>query len=299
MPSAYATSFRINPKTMQTVHSVTELRQLLGAQRQAGKRIAFVPTMGNLHGGHASLLEAAKAQGDYLVASVYVNPLQFGLNEDYEQYPRTLEDDQRVLEQAQVDLLFAPTDEEMYPNGMETSTKVRVEGLTDILCGAHRPGHFEGIATVVSMLFNLVQPDVAVFGRKDYQQYIMLRRMVTELRFPVEIVGAPTVREDSGLAQSSRNRYLTQEERTLAPQLYATLKSAADKLRSDGAQVGEVERWGFDALEAAGFEPDYFEVRCTDLSVPRSEDEGLVILSAAWLGKARLIDNIELASLSD
>lgn len=278
---------------MRTVEPIAELRTIINGWKRAGDRIAFVPTMGNLHSGHMSLIERGKALGDRLVASIYVNPLQFGLNEDYEQYPRTLEVDQRLLTEAGVDLLFTPTTKGMYPLGEERVTKVDVPELSTILCGEFRPGHFVGVATVVSKLLNLVQPDVAVFGEKDYQQLTIIRRVVADLCFPVEIVGAPTGREPDGLAMSSRNRYLTAEERKIAPKIFATLKRAAEAIINDTSDFTAIERDGAEALRAAGFDPDYFSIRlANDLSPASREDSDLVILTAARLGNARLIDNV-------
>jgi len=277
---------------VQTVHHIAAVRQQVNAWRQAGQRIALAPTMGNLHRGHISLVEQARALAPRTVASIFVNPLQFGANEDFHSYPRTLAEDSRQLEQAGLDLLFAPNAAEIYPHGLDDNTRLEVPGLSSILCGASRPVHFPGVATVVSKLFNIVQPDVAIFGEKDWQQLIVIRRLTRDLNFPIEIVGAPTVREADGLAMSSRNRYLSPAERTIAPALYRTLTAAAERLRAGERDYAEIQTNGWDALAAAGFKPDYIQIRrAWDLVDPGSDDNELIILAAAWLGRARLIDN--------
>ncbi len=280
---------------MQTVHTIERLRRMIADWRRAGLRTAFVPTMGNLHEGHLRLVDVARQHADRVVASVFVNPTQFGPNEDYARYPRTLEADRAGLEGRGCDLLFAPPVEEMYPDGGDSLTWVEVERLTDRLCGASRPGHFRGVTTVVSKLFNIVQPDVAVFGEKDFQQLVVIRQMVRDLFMPIEVVGVPTVREEDGLAMSSRNGYLSAEERAIAPGLQRCLQQAAASLRS-GRPVIEVEQAGMAALRSAGFDPEYFSVvRQADLEPPTAGDRELVILAAARLGKTRLIDNLPLA----
>lgn len=280
---------------MIIVETVAGLRREIAALRTQQKRIAFVPTMGNLHAGHLRLVEEARRLAHAVVVSIYVNPLQFGAGEDFAAYPRTPQEDEAALEAKAVDLLFMPGDREMYPRGLEAMTRVEVPGLSDILCGAYRPGHFRGVTTVVNRLFNLVQPDVAVFGKKDYQQWLIIRRMVDDLGMPVEIVGVETVREPDGLAMSSRNHYLSGTERRIAPRLYATLGTARDRLVA-GAAVAEVEALAAAELVAAGFRPDYVSVRrAEDLAEPGPADRRLVLLAAAWLGRARLIDNLELA----
>ncbi len=264
--------------------------------RSAGKRIAFVPTMGNLHAGHRYLMETARRHADAVVASIYVNPLQFGPQEDFSAYPRTYGADRAVLEAAGVELLFYPDDAVMYPRGREASTRVEVPGVSDILCGASRPGHFSGVATVVHRLFRLVAPDAALFGKKDYQQLLVVRLMAADFGLPVEIIGADTVREPDGLAMSSRNSYLTPAERRVAPRLYATLQAAAGQI-GDGAPAadfGRIETDAASALVAAGLRPDYVSIRRQqDLAPPGPGDRQLVVLAAAWLGRARLIDNLE------
>jgi pantoate--beta-alanine ligase len=260
----------------------------------AGESVAFVPTMGNLHAGHASLIGAAHLHGRRVVASVFVNPLQFGPNEDYAAYPRTPDEDAALLEAQGVDVLFLPTVDEMYPQGVAGSTIVDVPDLSGILCGAVRPGHFQGVATVVVKLLNLVQPDVGIFGEKDYQQLTIIRRSIEDLCLPVRIVGAPTVRADDGLALSSRNRYLSPQERAIAPQVYHALDRARRRLESGDTDVADVEREGLAALVTAGFRPDYFEVRMAGtLAKPHGQNVDVVVLTAARLGRARLIDNVQ------
>jgi pantoate--beta-alanine ligase len=277
---------------MQTVHRIAELRALLAGRRQAGERIALVPTMGNLHRGHLQLVEVAKTLADCSVASIFVNPMQFGPKEDFNSYPRTLEEDSRQLTAVGLDLLFAPPVAEVYPQGLDNITRVEVPELSHILCGASRPVHFAGVATVVSKLFNMVQPDVALFGEKDWQQLLVIRRLTADLNFPVEVVGVPTVREADGLAMSSRNGYLSAAERAVAPALYATLQAAAARLQTGEWDYAAIQRDACATLEQAGFRPDYFEIRrADDLAPPAGQDTGLRILAAAWLGKARLIDN--------
>jgi pantoate--beta-alanine ligase len=274
--------------------SVDALRGRIAEWRGRGSRIAFVPTMGNLHEGHMSLIGKAREACDRIVASIFVNPLQFGPDEDYQVYPRTLDADADMLERAGVHLLFAPSVAEMYPRGEDAATRVVVPQLSDILCGAHRPGHFGGMATVVCKLLNMVGADVAVFGEKDYQQLMIVRRMVEDLRIPTRIVSAPTFRETDGLAMSSRNRYLTPEERRTASVLHRALRTAADALRSGRRDYGHIGAEGQRALLAAGFRPNYFEVRrAHDLRPPEPDANELVVLAAAWLGKARLIDNVQ------
>ena len=279
---------------MKIVTRIAELRAIVHGWRMAGESIAFVPTMGNLHAGHASLIGAAHLHGRRVVASVFVNPLQFGPNEDFNAYPRTPEDDAALLTGQGVDVLFLPTVAEMYPLGSAGSTIVDVPELSGILCGAFRPGHFQGVATVVVKLLNLVQPDVGIFGEKDYQQLTIIRRSVEDLCLPVKIVGAPTVRTEDGLALSSRNRYLSEQERAIAPTVYRTLDHARRRLEGGDADIAGIERQGVETLRAAGFRPDYFEVRMANtLERPRGQDIDVVVLTAARLGRARLIDNLQ------
>jgi pantoate--beta-alanine ligase len=283
---------------MIVAQSVTELKREVACLRAAGRRIAFVPTLGNLHAGHRHLMEQARQHADAVVASIYVNPLQFGPQDDFSAYPRTPEQDRRLLEIAGVDLLFLPDDAAIYPRGREASTRVEVPEVSDILCGSARPGHFRGVATVVNRLFHLVTPDVALFGKKDYQQLLIIRLMTADLGLPIEIVGVDTVRDADGLAMSSRNSYLTLEERCSAPRLYATLQALAGRIKSQGVPQGGFashEAQAAEQLALAGFRPDYVSVRRQqDLAIPGSGDRQLVILAAAWLGRARLIDNLEL-----
>jgi len=279
---------------MQTITRIADMRALVRDWRFAREGIAFVPTMGNLHAGHASLIGAAHLHGRRVVASVFVNPLQFGPNEDYAAYPRTPDEDAALLESQGVDVLFLPTVDEMYPQGVAGSTIVDVPELSGILCGAVRPGHFQGVATVVVKLLNLVQPDVGIFGEKDYQQLTIIRRSIEDLCLPVRIVGAPTVRADDGLALSSRNRYLNPQERAIAPQVYRSLDRARRRLESGDTDVADIEREGLAALVAAGFRPDYFEVRMAGtLAKPHGQNVDVVVLTAARLGRARLIDNVQ------
>lgn len=277
---------------MQTVQTLNDLRAQVAAWRRAGERIALVPTMGNLHQGHIRLVERARERAARTVASIFVNPLQFGPSEDFAAYPRTLDEDRRRLEAASLDLLFAPPVAGMYPRHLDEMTQVTVPELSQILCGASRPTHFRGVTTVVAKLFNMVQPDVAIFGEKDWQQLVIIRRMVVDLDFPIEIVGVPTVREADGLALSSRNAYLLPQERALAPTLYATLQATAERLLAGERDYAALETEAKTRLAAAGFRPDYLEIRRShDLQLPASGDAELRIFAAAWLGRARLIDN--------
>jgi pantoate--beta-alanine ligase len=269
------------------------LRAQLDAWRREGLRIGFVPTMGNLHAGHLDLVHAAAASADRVVASIFVNPLQFGPAEDFAAYPRTLADDLARLADTPCDLVFTPTEAAMYPRGRIGTTRIEVPGLSDILCGASRPGHFSGVATVVATLFNLVQPQVAVFGEKDFQQLAVIRRMTSDLRFPIEIVGVATRREADGLAMSSRNRYLEAGERAVAPRLYAALRDAADALAGGRRDFVAIQQAGMDNIQLAGLEPEYFEIRQQEgLATPAPTDRSLVVMAAARLGRARLIDNL-------
>jgi pantoate--beta-alanine ligase len=279
---------------MQTITRIDELRERVTTWRLAREGIAFVPTMGNLHMGHASLMAAAHLHGRRVISSIFVNPMQFGPSEDFSAYPRTPVDDADLLREYGVDLLFHPTVEEMYPEGSVGSTVVDVPGLTDILCGAFRPGHFQGVATVVVKLLCLVQPDVAIFGEKDYQQLTVIRRVVADLNVPVKIVGAPTVRAEDGLALSSRNRYLSAEERAAAPAIYRALDRARRRLEAGDTDYAAIEAEGTASIAAAGLRPEYLEVRTSDrLAKPAPGTVHLVVLAAARLGKARLIDNLQ------
>ena len=279
---------------MDTVTTIAAVREHVQAWRREGLRVAFIPTMGNLHAGHVSLIEAARRHGERFVASIFVNPMQFGQNEDFAHYPRTPTDDERMLAGAGCSLMFIPDVAEIYPKGFERATRIEVPGLSRILDGEFRPGHFEGVSTIVATLFHIVEPHVAIFGEKDFQQLAIIRRMVADLCMPVEIVGAPTVRDDDGLAMSSRNQYLTAAERALAPQIYIALEAAAKRLRAGDVDFASIERAGFHELESTGFRPDYFCIRkAEDLSLATPHTRELVILTAARIGKARLIDNVQ------
>lgn len=278
---------------MITVKTVSELRAAITQARAQGKTIGLVPTMGNLHAGHIALVEKAAQHADLVVASVFVNPLQFGPSEDLDKYPRTLIDDQQKLTAAGCHLLFHPGVADMYPHGMNSQTRVSVSGITEGLCGASRPGHFEGVATVVSKLLNMVQPDVAVFGQKDYQQLAVIRMLVRDLNMPVEIIGAPTVRADDGLALSSRNGFLSEQERAAAPILYRSLQQIADALKAGESDFDGLISAAQKQHLAAGFRPDYLEIReAYSLQPATLDDRHLVILLAAFAGTTRLIDNL-------
>lgn len=280
---------------MIVVESVDDLREAINHLRRQGKRIAFVPTMGNLHAGHLALVQTAQEQADAVVVSIFVNPLQFPGGEDLASYPRTPDADQAVLEREQIDLLFLPVETTIYPRPLDQQTRVTVPGISDSLCGASRPGHFQGVTTVVNRLFNLVQPDIAVFGKKDYQQTLLIRLMVADLGIPVEVIAVDTVREQDGLAMSSRNNYLTKGERHIAPGIYALLKAMEKELVAKKEVPDDSESRAYHALEEKGLRPDYVSIRRQqDLAEPRPGDTSLVILVAIWLGKARLIDNLEL-----
>ncbi|MHC5352207.1 pantoate--beta-alanine ligase [Metapseudomonas furukawaii] len=278
---------------MITLKTVRELRAAVARARSEGKRIGFVPTMGNLHAGHVALVEKASQRTDFVVTSIFVNPLQFGPNEDLAKYPRTLVADQEKLVAAGCQLLFHPDVEDMYPDGMDGQTRVNVPLVSEGLCGESRPGHFEGVATVVSKLFNMVQPDLAVFGEKDFQQLAVIRKLVRDLNMPIQIIGEPTVRAEDGLALSSRNGYLDEGQRAAAPALYRTLQRLANAIREGRRDFASLEQEGRDELAAAGFRPDYLEIR-ESLNLRRAdvEDQHLVILAAAFMGNTRLIDNL-------
>jgi pantoate--beta-alanine ligase len=280
---------------MITVKTVRELRAAVARARSEGKRIGLAPTMGNLHSGHAALITKAAQRSDFVVATIFVNPLQFGPNEDLATYPRTLAADQEKLLQAGCHLLFTPTVEEMYPHGMADQTIVSVPSLSEGLCGASRPGHFDGVATVVSKLFNMVQPDLAVFGEKDFQQLAVIRALVRDLNMPIQIIGEPTVRAADGLALSSRNGYLSEEQRAIAPELYRVICQIGDAISKGEQDFNALLDQGKHQLEAAGLRPDYLEIReATSLRPATAEHSDLVILAAVFLGKTRLIDNLHL-----
>jgi pantoate--beta-alanine ligase len=278
---------------MEIIEAVADLRAAVTAYRKQGLRIGFVPTLGNLHEGHLSLIDLARQRGaGAVVVSIFVNPLQFGPAEDFATYPRTFEEDVAALEGRHVELLFAPTTQVMYPGDQSSATLVEVPGLSTILCGHFRPVHFGGVTTVVSRLFNMVQPDLAVFGEKDYQQLIIIKKMTADLAFPIEIVPAPTVREPDGLAMSSRNRFLSAAERRLAPELQRTLRAAAGAVAAGTRPPAVIEADARTRLERAGFQVDYVAVcDAKTLTEPTADSRQRIVLAAAWLGKTRLIDN--------
>jgi len=279
--------------------SISALHETVREWRSQDLSVAFVPTMGNLHAGHLHLVREAKQLADRVVVSIFVNPTQFSPGEDFDAYPRTPVEDAEKLRRVAADLLFVPSAADLYPAGLGATTFVEVPGLSDALCGRFRPGHFRGVATIVSKLFNLVQPNIALFGEKDYQQLVIIRRMVADLNFSVRIHAVPTVREPNGLAMSSRNAYLTAEQKELAATLYRCLCRAAEAICRGEKDFERIERQQIETLQTAGFRPDYFSVRReSDLAPAGQDDVHLVILVAAWLGKARLIDNVRLTSTS-
>ncbi|EMR1129215.1 pantoate--beta-alanine ligase [Escherichia coli] len=283
---------------MLIIETLPLLRQQIRRLRMEGKRVALVPTMGNLHDGHMKLVDEAKARADVVVVSIFVNPMQFDRPEDLARYPRTLQEDCEKLNKRKVDLVFAPSVKEIYPNGTETHTYVDVPGLSTMLEGASRPGHFRGVSTIVSKLFNLVQPDIACFGEKDFQQLALIRKMVADMGFDIEIIGVPIMRAKDGLALSSRNGYLTAEQRNIAPGLYKVLSSIADKLQAGERDLDEIIAIAGQELNEKGFRADDIQIRDADTLLEVSENsKRAVILVAAWLGDARLIDNkmVELA----
>ena len=277
---------------MLIIETLPLLRQQIRRLRMEGKRVAMVPTMGNLHDGHMKLVDEAKARADVVVVSIFVNPMQFDRPVDLARYPRTLQEDCEKLNKRKVDLVFAPSVKEIYPNGTETHTYVDVPGLSTMLEGASRPGHFRGVSTIVSKLFNLVQPDIACFGEKDFQQLALIRKMVADMGFDIEIVGVPIMRAKDGLALSSRNGYLTAEQRKIAPGLYKVLSSIADKLQAGERDLDEIITIAGQELYEKGFRADDIQIRDADTLLEVSENsKRAVILVAAWLGDARLIDN--------
>lgn len=277
---------------MLIIETLPLLRQQIRRLRMESKRVALVPTMGNLHDGHMKLVDEAKARADVVVVSIFVNPMQFDRPEDLARYPRTLQEDCEKLNKRKVDLVFAPSVKEIYPNGTETHTYVDVPGLSTMLEGASRPGHFRGVSTIVSKLFNLVQPDIACFGEKDFQQLALIRKMVADMGFDIEIVGVPIMRAKDGLALSSRNGYLTAEQRKIAPGLYKVLSSIADKLQAGERDLDEIIAIAGQELNEKGFRADDIQIRDADTLLEVSENsKRAVILVAAWLGDARLIDN--------
>lgn len=280
---------------MRTINKIKDLQATLSPHRLSGGRIAFVPTMGNLHAGHISLVHRAKEVADVVVVSIFVNPLQFGENEDLDAYPRTLEEDQAKLVEAGANYLFTPDVSEMYPNGLAQQTCVSVPEITHRHCGASRPGHFDGVSTVVSKLFNMVRPDLAVFGEKDFQQLAVIRKMVADLCIPIDIVGVPTARGDDGLALSSRNGYLTEQEREIAPTLYRTILDTKAQIEQGEQDYRSLEAQANAILAEKSFRPDYYQICDAHTLEPAcSQACELVILAAAYLGKTRLIDNTTL-----
>lgn len=279
---------------MQTITQTEPLRHQITQWKQQGLTIAFVPTMGNLHQGHLTLVEAAKEHADKVVVSIFVNPMQFGQNEDLDNYPRTLEADSQALIAADVDLLFTPTPAIIYPKGLNKQTWVEVPELSNLYCGDSRPGHFRGVTTIVNKLFNLVQPDVACFGEKDYQQLTLIRTMVEDLSMPIKIVGVPTVREASGLAKSSRNGYLTEAEKQQAVVIYQCLQQAKETIEaSSDFNLTQLKQQLIDTISQAGLAPDYVWLLDSKTLLPAEQQtQSIVVLIAAYLGKTRLIDNL-------
>ena len=278
---------------MNTVETIAELREAVRNARSQGKRVGFVPTMGNLHAGHMSLVDKAMRECEFVVSSIFINPLQFNDKSDLDRYPRTLAADQIHLEDHGCDLLFFPSVDEMYPAGQDAQATVSVPDVSEGLCGAARPGHFDGVATVVSKLFNMVQPDKAYFGEKDFQQLAVIRKLVKDLSMPIEIVGVETSREDDGLAMSSRNGFLTPDERLQAVHMPKTLESLVEALKAGQKNFDKLCQDARDSLLAQGFSPDYVEIYNGETLKPaQAEDTQLVVLGAAFLGNARLIDNM-------
>jgi pantoate--beta-alanine ligase len=278
---------------VKVLNTKQELVEAIVEWRHNDEHIALVATMGNLHEGHIALVQLAREHAERVVVTIFVNPTQFGEGEDYADYPRTLERDTRKLKMAGADVLFVPDAETVYPFGIENATTVTVPGLSDNFCGQFRPGHFTGVTSVVARLFALTQPDVAIFGQKDYQQQILIRHMVKDLNLPIRIITAETVREDDGLAMSSRNQYLTDEERAIAPRLYASISEIGASLQSGQRDFEGLETKAVNSLTEVGFQPEYVAIRrAVDLETPDRDCDELVVLAAAGLGKARLIDNI-------
>jgi pantoate--beta-alanine ligase len=276
------------------IETIPLLRQQIRRWRQEGKRIALVPTMGNLHDGHMKLVDDAKSRADVVVTTIFVNPMQFDRPDDLTRYPRTLQEDCEKLNRRKVDLVFAPAPADIYPQGLDSQTFVEVPGLSTMLEGASRPGHFRGVSTIVSKLFNMVQPDIACFGEKDFQQVAVIRKMVADMGYDIEIIGVPTVRAKDGLALSSRNGYLTAEQRKIAPGLHKVMQSLADKLRAGERDTEEMLAIAATELNEKGFRSDDLQIRDADTLLELDvESKRAVVLMAAWLGKARLIDNVQ------
>ena len=280
---------------MDQANSISELRQYVQHWKDHKQSIAFIPTMGNLHQGHMSLIEKGQSLCDRSICSIFVNPMQFGPNDDFNHYPRTLDQDIALLESVGCDLVYMPTASELYPQGLENISQIIVTDLTETYEGAHRPGHFTGVATIVAKLFNIVKPDVSVFGKKDYQQYCVIKKMTQDLNLDVDIIGQETSREPSGLATSSRNQYLNEEQKSQAGLIYATLQDASDNILKGEKNFALVEKQAIDRLNQAGFDTDYFNVCNADTLQPATtEDRKLVILVTTRLGDTRLLDNIEI-----
>jgi pantoate--beta-alanine ligase len=279
---------------MQIYRTITDLRQALKQVKNEGLKIGLVPTMGNLHAGHLSLVKKAREQCDFILTTIFINPTQFGPSEDLQNYPRSFEDDVAALESQDCNVVFAPDVEEIYPDGPELETLVTIPGLNKLHCGASRPGHFDGVCTVVTKLLNICQPDIAYFGQKDYQQLSMIKKLVADLNIPVEIISIATVREDSGLALSSRNNYLSAEQKKQAAVLYQNLQNTANSLQQDSKlNFSELEQAALKNISSAGLQPDYFSIcHAQSLQPAKPADKNLVILTAAYLDKTRLIDNL-------
>lgn len=278
---------------MLVVATIKELQNALHKHRQANKKIAVVPTMGNLHEGHLALVKTAQQHADIVVVTLFVNPTQFGANEDLDSYPRTFQDDCDKLDALNTSILFAPNIDEMYPLGGDQTTHVHVPNMTQVLCGASRPGHFDGVTTIVSKLFNITRADIAIFGEKDYQQLAVIRRMVNDLNIPIKIIGKPIVREPDGLAMSSRNGYLSEKERRIAPRLHQLLQAIKQEIIEGNHDLKSLESQAITDLIEAGFKPDYLQIYQRNELRPATEnDKEIIILAAAFLGSTRLIDNI-------
>lgn len=291
---------------MKIIKANDELREQVDSWHRGGETLAFVPTMGNLHQGHLKLVDVARQQADHVAVSIFVNPMQFNQSSDFASYPRTLDQDIEKLTPLNVDLLYSPDESGIYPEGMGNSSKIHVPGLSEVLCGQFRPGHFEGVATVVAKLFNLVQPQIAVFGEKDFQQLLVIKKLVKDLDFPIKIIGVETEREQNGLALSSRNQYLSDDEKQNAARLYQVLADVARKVKTRCQEKAplsvnflDIEKDTQQQLEGYGFKPEYVEVRnAVDLQTGNTSHRNLRVFAAAWLGKARLIDNLPI-SLDD
>lgn len=278
---------------MLVVATIKELQNALYKHRQANKKIAVVPTMGNLHEGHLALVKTAQQHADIVVVTLFVNPTQFGANEDLDSYPRTFQDDCDKLDALNTSILFAPNIDEMYPLGGDQTTHVHVPNMTQVLCGASRPGHFDGVTTIVSKLFNITRADIAIFGEKDYQQLAVIRRMVNDLNIPIKIIGKPIVREPDGLAMSSRNGYLSEKERRIAPRLHQLLQTIKQEIIEGNHDLKSLESQAITDLIEAGFKPDYLQIyQRSELRPATENDKEIIILAAAFLGSTRLIDNI-------